>query len=58
MAQDDWAIVVGVRIYPSVTNLDGLENDANAMYQWLTSPQGGDVPTAQTARILSSQFPA
>jgi hypothetical protein len=58
MAQDDWAIVVGVRIYPSLTDLDGPENDANAMYQWLISPQGGDVPTAQIARILSSQFPA
>jgi hypothetical protein len=58
MAQDDWAIVVGVRVYPSLTDLDGPENDAKAMCQWLTSPQGGDVPTAQTALILSSQFPA
>jgi hypothetical protein len=58
MAHDDWAIVVGVRKYPSLTDLDGPENDANAMYQWLISPQGGDVPAEHVARILSSQFPA
>src|ERR1700730_3198249 len=58
MAHDDWATVVGVPKYPSPTDLDGPENDANAMYQGLISPQGGDVPSDHVARILPSQFPA
>ncbi len=57
MAANDWAIVVGIRVYPDLTNLDGPENDANAMYAWLTAPHGGAVPVDQTALILSSQFP-
>jgi uncharacterized caspase-like protein len=58
MAKDDWGIVVGVGLYPDLGNLDGPENDARAVHEWLISPQGGDVPEKQVALILSSQFPA
>jgi len=58
MAKDDWAIVVGIRMYPGLTNLDGPENDANAFYEWVTSPDGGDVPKDQVALILSKTPPA
>jgi hypothetical protein len=57
MAKNDWAVVVGVRLYPGLTNLDGPENDANAFHNWLVSSAGGDVPAEQIALILSSQFP-
>jgi hypothetical protein len=57
MAKDDWAVVVGVCLYPGLNNLDGPENDAKAFYQWLVSPKGGAVPAEQVALILSSQFP-
>ena len=43
MANDDWAVVVGVRLYPDLGDLDGPENDAQAFYDWLVAPEGGDV---------------
>jgi hypothetical protein len=58
MAKDDWAIVVGIKLYPGLTNLDGPENDAKAFYDWVVSPMGGDVPKEKVALILSSEFPA
>jgi len=58
MAKDDWAIVVGVGRYPDLGNLDGPENDALAVYQWLVSARGGAVPEEHIALILSSRFPA
>lgn len=57
MAQDDWAIVVGVNGYPDLGPLDGPENDARAFYDWVTSPEGG-VPKEQARLILSADFPA
>jgi hypothetical protein len=56
MAKEDWGIVVGVGVYPGLSNLDGPENDASAFYDWLVAPDGGAVPPEQVARILSSQF--
>ena len=58
MAIDDWAVVVGIRLYPGLGNLDGSENDANDFHDWLVSANGGAVPAEQVALILSSQFPA
>jgi caspase domain-containing protein len=58
MAADDWAVVVGVRLYPDLGNLDGPENDALAVHEWITSPHGGNVPVDQVALILSSKYPA
>jgi len=57
MAREDWAVVIGVCKYPGLTDLDGPENDAKAVHQWLISPTGGAVPAKQVALILSSQFP-
>jgi uncharacterized caspase-like protein len=56
MAANDRAIVVGVKDYPSLGNLDGPENDAKDFEQWLLDPQGGAVPAANIKRILSSDF--
>ena len=53
----DWAIVVGVRRYPGISDLDGSENDAKDFRDWLVSPAGGDVPAANVTLILSSNFP-
>jgi hypothetical protein len=57
MAETDWGIVVGITKYPELENLDGSENDAEAFYEWLVSPTGGNVPARQVAKILSSDFP-
>ena len=59
MAVNDYAIVVGINDYPHPTlpNLEGPENDANAFYEWLHSADGGDVPSENIELILSSKFP-
>ena len=54
---NDWAIVVGVRRYPGISDLDGSENDAVDFRKWLVDPAGGNVPPEQVRLILSSQFP-
>ncbi len=56
MAQDDRAIVVGICSYPGFTDLYGPENDAVAIYNWLLSPAGGDVPVENIELIITSQF--
>jgi caspase domain-containing protein len=53
---NDWAIVVGVRRYPGISDLDGSEHDAEDFRNWLVDPAGGAVPPTQVKLILSSQF--
>ena len=56
MAADDYGIVVGISKYPDISELFGTENDAQAFYDWLVSPEGGDVPPGRVVPILSSQY--
>ena len=56
MAQDDWAVVLGISHYPGLTPLAGPENDALAMADWLAAEGGGDVPQPNIKVILSSDF--
>jgi len=67
MGKNDWAIVVGIDTYfdPNLPSLKGPENDAQAFYEWVTSPEGGAVPKGkngseqerkQAFLILSSEF--
>ena len=56
MAQDDWAIVVGIWTYPDLGNLTGPQNDARAFAEWVRSPAGGAVPEDHIRLILSSDF--
>jgi hypothetical protein len=59
MAEDDWAIVVGIKKYfdPQLSGLEGPENDAKEFHRWLIDPQGGNVPGGQAQLILSSGYP-
>jgi hypothetical protein len=57
MANDDWAIVVGVSKYPEIGDLNGPGNDATDFYDWVISPSGGYVPPRQAKKILSSDYP-
>jgi hypothetical protein len=57
MANDDWAVVIGIDRYPALTDLAGSENDARAFADWLSAPDGGAVPAAQIALVVSSHFP-
>lgn len=56
MSDTDWAIVVGVWLYPGLADLSGPESDAVAFADWLRRPGPGDVPPAQMQLILSSDF--
>jgi uncharacterized caspase-like protein len=56
MAATDRAIVIGVKDYPALGNLEGPENDAKDFEAWLLDPGGGDVPQVNIKRILSSDF--
>jgi len=57
MAKDDWAIVVGIQLYPALTNLDGPVNDATEIHKWLIGNDGGQVPAEQVALITSPPPP-
>ena len=57
MAQDDYAVVVGIAGYPKLGDLDGTENDAIAFSEWLVSADGGDVPRQNVKLVLSSDYP-
>jgi hypothetical protein len=66
MGKDDWAIVIGVKDYPGLTNLQGSEADAKEFFKWVTHPDGGNVPfdkgsphdpkKSHAILICSSQF--
>ena len=66
MAQNDLALLIAIKRYPGFggnaasgsQNLKGPENDALAFYDWLTDPNGGDVPAAHIFRKTSADFPA
>lgn len=65
MNDSDYAIVVGVSRYPTLRapapgaphDLQGPDADAQAMYAWLTDPDGGGVPESQAYLINSALFP-
>jgi hypothetical protein len=56
--QEDFALVIGIDLYPGMGNLKGAINDAKAFRDWLTDPQGGDVPATNIRMITSEDFPA
>jgi uncharacterized caspase-like protein len=53
----DRALVVGINRYQGISNLAGPENDAQAFFDWVTSPTGGGVDPNQAKMIRSSDFP-
>lgn len=58
MNADHYAIVVGIGRYPAwQPQLHGPENDAAAVYAWLTDPAGGAVPVANARLITSAALP-
>jgi hypothetical protein len=57
LAQYDFGIVVGINDYDSFPSLQGAVNDAEYFYAWLISPEGGDVPPGNVAKLISSDTP-
>lgn len=56
MAAEDHAVVIGISRYPFFKDLEGPENDANAVIEWLKDPAGGDVPEDHIHPVTSSDF--
>jgi hypothetical protein len=56
MSDKDCAIVVGVWLYPGLTDLSGPESDAAAFANWVRRPGPGDVPPDRVKLILTSDF--
>src|ERR1043166_2518584 len=54
----DRALVVGINRYQGISDLAGPENDAQAFFDWVTSPTGGGLDPNQAKLIRSSDFPA
>ena len=59
---DDYALVVGVGRYPRLaadgvaSDLQGPDNDAQAVYDWLVAPDGGELDPANVRMIRSADF--
>lgn len=54
MAENDFAVVVGIGSYALLDPLKGPEADAKAFKDWLVDSRGGQVPEAQIQMIFSS----
>src|SRR5262249_1383232 len=50
---DDWAIIVGIKSYPGISDLDGPRNDALAFLDWSIDENGGGIPREHVELILS-----
>ncbi|HHJ13968.1 MAG TPA: hypothetical protein ENJ79_06260 [Gammaproteobacteria bacterium] len=53
---DHHAILVTIARYPGLSDLDGPESDGNALFNWLSSPDGGNLPHQNIVHIKSSDF--
>ncbi len=62
MTGRDFAVVVGIARYPDLAaagaraDLDGPNNDAQAVYHWLVAQEGGALPPANVTLIRSADF--
>ena len=63
MNDHDWAVVISISDYdgataqpPWITKLKGPDNDAAAIAEWLTSPEGGGLPADHVLQV-PSPFP-
>jgi hypothetical protein len=52
----DYAVVVGIAKYPGLTDLNGPDTDAQAVYDWLVDPNGGNLDEQNVELIRSAQF--
>ena len=52
----DYAVVVGIAEYPGLTNLSGPDTDAQAVYDWLVDPAGGNLQEQNVELIRSALF--
>jgi hypothetical protein len=56
LAQKDFAIVVGIDVYPELTSLKGPTKDADDFKTWVLSGTGGCVPDDQIGLVKSPPY--
>ncbi len=56
MNDRDFALVVGINLYPGIGPLQGAQQDAEEFAKWLKAPDGGDIPPDNIRTLLTSQF--
>lgn len=56
LAEDDHAIVIGIRTYPRMRSLQGPCNDAEAFRGWLADPTKGNVPQDNIKMLITDDF--
>ncbi len=56
MNDRDFALVVGINLYPGIGPLQGAQLDAEEFAKWLQAPDGGDLPPGNVHTLLTSQF--
>ncbi|MCK1654672.1 hypothetical protein IVA88_24965 [Bradyrhizobium sp. 149] len=52
----DYALIVGINLYPALTSLQGAENDARDFHDWVISPDGGGVASSNATLLVTSNF--
>jgi uncharacterized caspase-like protein len=65
MNDHDRAVVIGIRRYPDatvdpskwITTLEGPDNDADAVAEWLRRPDGGGLPKDNVTVVRSANYP-
>lgn len=50
-----YALIVGISDYKSIKDLNFCDDDANKIYEFLRSPQGGEVPDNQISVLINNQ---
>jgi CHAT domain/Caspase domain len=53
---DHYAVLVTINRYPGLQDLQGPENDGDALKVWLLDPVGGDVAAENVRHVRSSDF--
>lgn len=50
-----WAVIIGAAAYSRMTELEFTDDDAQKIYNFLTSPSGGKIPNYQVQLLLDQQ---
>lgn len=56
MAENDYAVVIGIRTYPAMRSLQGPCLDAEAFQEWLVDPDKGNVLPANVRMLTTEDF--
>jgi hypothetical protein len=56
VAADDYALLVGIKRYPGIRDLEGSENDVDEVGRWLEDEEGGAVLPKHVTRVITKTW--